>query len=370
LEKDIKDGKLTQGGAPFGVFLAREAEAKGFAAHHSEIKLVSYVAKALGRRPPVTRPSAGLSAPAIRGHNIAVGLSEEKSTEYYLVCVNSETMQTNPIQGLCRTLEAPRYPTWLPNSRVACCSVSGALNVFTFVSEKKQLSHTARIVGVHSKEVRELALCPTKQNLLASTGADGFLCVTDMESRNIVARTSLGSIGGSVKWTGYSDALGVTLDSGTLLLFDTRSNLSKPARSFATSVKTPLYTHCRYGEHFALLGFSNGHIHNIDFRTGSRVSSVEDPYVEGIGQIELAPRGDAFVTSGFYDFSVWRGNPTAGQTSIWSHSKSSASQFYDGPAGDLTYCASFLNEDELVATNSLGYMGIWQQGFDLQDQDF
>jgi len=144
----------------------------------------------------------------------------------------------------------------------------------------------------------------------------------------------------------------------TFFFFDPRSGLTAPVRTINTDHKE-LYTHSRYGQHHVLLGYGNGDILNMDIRTGEIISQVEDHYCEGIGMIELGPQ-HTFVTSGYSDFSVWRHNPTTLETNIWSHRENHELLNLDVT---LTYCATFLNNNVVLATNSLGYLGTWKQRF-------
>jgi len=281
------------------------------------------------------------------------------TNENYLACVDYDRLGTTPIYTLCRTTEGPRNPTYISDTRVVCSTRTGALNVFSFASDKKELAHTTTLRGVHSREVREIGVCPNNSHYLASTGPDRELCVTDLESRTLLVKTKLAATGGSLKWTGYAEGgLGITLDTGFLLFFDPRAGLSEPVLNINSDHKE-LYTQSRYGPHHVLLGYSNGDLLNMDIRTGEIISRVEDYYCEGIGMIEHGPH-HTFVTSGFADFTVWRHNADTLETNIWSHRENHNILNNDVT---LTYCASYVEDDVVLATNSRGYIGTWKQNF-------
>lgn len=307
-------------------------------------------------RPNSKNWNPSISAPAVRGNYILVGADDQKSDESYLVCLDYEQITSRPVLDACPATEGSRYPTWLTDTRIAACSsVNGSLTVYAFDGER--ISQTDVFRGAHTREVRELAVCPFSRQHVASTGADGLLCVTDLSAGTLLTQTTLNGVGGSVKWT--VDSIGVSLDNGRVMFYDVRTSLLKPQISYHPAHPRHLYTHERYSQYYTLLGYSNGDLRNVDLRTGKVIWQVEDHYVEGIGMIES--RGNAFVTSGFSDFTVWKQDPTTREANIWSHSLDGVTNLHDELS--LTFVATWFDHDTILATSSEGRVGIWGQDF-------
>jgi len=351
-----------------GKFVPREKEAQGVAQPYGNIKMSAQIAKFLHGPLPTSHCSA-LSSPAILGDLVMVG-TEDKSAENFLVCIDHNvarrSSRQSPIVAVGGAKDGLLHPVWLGNSHVVCGTEKGLIYLFSFNKEKKSIMNTGVLSGIHSDEIREISVCPIKKDHIASAGADHHLCITDMETSQLVQKVDLKAVAGSVKWSGYSGSdLGVTLDSGKLLLFDQRRGLQSPSLSFDLELKHKrLYTHTRYGEFGYFLGFCNGDVGHIEVRNSAyhMLSEATDYFCEGIGRIDCS-RHNAIVTSGYADFTVWKQNHRTGEMNIWSHSKTSLEEVDP----NLSYCASFITDDVIVATTSNGYLGFWEQGFDLAD---
>jgi hypothetical protein len=358
-EKEIKRPFLHN---TLGSIDNKQNDAPQFSFHHKDFAVAKPLATFL-HRPNSRHWNLSVSAPAVRGTHILVGADDTKSTESYLVCFSNAHQKSMPITDACPASEGSRYPTWISDTRVVACStINGSLTTFAFDGHHLAQTHILR--GVHTREVRELATCPVNPQLVASTGADALLCVTDLSAGTLLARTPLEGVGGSVKWK--EDSIGVTLDNGRLLFYDARTSFLKPQLNYRPGHTSSLYTHDRYSPYYTLMGYGNGALQNLDLRTGKVTWQVEDFYVEGIGMIES--RGNAFVTSGFSDFTVWKQNPLTGEANIWSHSLDGVNDFNEDV--NLIYVATWLDHDTILATNSHGRIGIWTQGFDPLDAHF
>jgi len=86
-----------------------------------------------------------------------------------------------------------------------------------------------------------------------------------------------------------------------------------------------------------------------------RISSIQDPHVEGIGKIKLNSSGTAFAVSGYTDFTVWKID--SGQATFQGHSVVAADGIAN--AGSLTTDACFASCDTVLNICSSSELGLF-----------
>jgi len=278
------------------------------------------------------------------------------------------------------------------------------LDCYKFDFTTNPISHqcVGTMKDLHTASVREIAINPSSSSPYQVATCQGAqltisdLNVGDMTQSRILNTRALDPCNiSSLKWT-MNSTLGLVIGatderSGAVLLIDLRDSTYKPVWILHT--RTPqLYTHCfnpvsvalqppqhesRYiyppfnaavlaprdpirvpsltghqSQFGMLLGYENGVISLVDVRKpNSLISSVEDPYCRGIGDISWNSTSSAFVASGYVDFSVWRYDPTNRQASIWTHSDQSLNP-NDADNNDEIYNAVFWGETTVSATSN------------------
>jgi hypothetical protein len=86
---------------------------------------------------------------------------------------------------------------------------------------------------------------------------------------------------------------------------------------------------------------------------------VQDPYVEAIGNIAFNAEAQAFVVSGFTDFSVWKVNGL--EPKLHSHADlGEAPRHGDG----LACSAVWYDRKTVLSSDNSGTVGLYLQGFD------
>lgn len=205
------------------------------------------------------------------------------------------------IQALSRIDASLEYPLWLTNDRIFGTTGSGDFHIFALGSSKFNLITSLR--KIHSKPIRETAIFPGNPYIVASTGHDKTICLTDLNKGQILGRNNLYHTGSSIKCR-QDYLLGVTREDNMILLYDTRVSLAFPTTTLPCPYPKCLYTHCFYGSNAILLGQADGAIRHLDLRfSKSILSEALDPYCEGIGMIDAEEK--AFVTSGYGEYEFF-----------------------------------------------------------------
>lgn len=90
-----------------------------------------------------------------------------------------------------------------------------------------------------------------------------------------------------------------------------------------------------------------------------RLHTVQDPFVEAIGNIAFNADAQAFVVSGFADFSVWKVNGL--EPKLHSHSESGN----DIKHADGYACSAvWFNTNALLSCDNAGAVGMFLPGFE------
>jgi len=250
---------------------------------------------------------------------------------------------------------------WLTDDVLLGSTGKGNLAMFEF--DGQAVKHTGNIRDVCQSYIREIAVQPGTINSVALGGFDQKLNFLDLNRPDAVftQRLDMQGIIGSVKWAPFHGGSYVScaLDDGKFYLFDARVKI-KEASFFFDSRKEDMYTHERYNEFGVLLGYGDGEMKHIDMRKANKVlHTVQDPYVEAIGNIAFSAEAQAFVVSGFTDFNVWKANGL--EAKIHSHADlSNAPRRGDGYA-----CSAVWFDSQTVLTSdNTGTVGLFIQDFE------
>lgn len=167
----------------------------------------------------------------------------------------------------------------------------------------------------HKDAVREICISEGNKNLVISGGFDGNVFVTDItrlvsdiEKNEKKSENSLypcRDVVGSVSWHPSDSFLAsCTTDTGTLHIFDIRTDKRRPA-IVHDSGKKELYCHAYQDTNSMLLGFGDGTLQSFDVRTKKTVSTLKDPYQRSIGEIRFDFKSRSFATFGVPSVSMW-----------------------------------------------------------------
>eukprot|EP01118_Nematostelium_gracile_P007235 TRINITY_DN2344_c0_g1_i1.p1 TRINITY_DN2344_c0_g1~~TRINITY_DN2344_c0_g1_i1.p1 ORF type:complete len:223 (+),score=58.88 TRINITY_DN2344_c0_g1_i1:804-1472(+) len=168
----------------------------------------------------------------------------------------------------------------------------------------------------HKDAVREICISEGNKNLVISGGFDGNVFVTDItrlvsdiEKNEKKSENSLypcRDVVGSVSWHPNDTFLAsCTTDTGTLHIFDIRTDKRRPAIVHDTG-KKELYCHAYQDVNTMMLGFGDGTLQVFDIRNKKTINSFKDPYQRAIGEIRFEFKSRSFITLGYPSVSMWR----------------------------------------------------------------
>jgi len=309
----------------------------------------------------------GLCKPAIWGDFAIVGTDVADSKHNYLICFNWETMvkdaREDPTTSYLRIPENVTGLHWIAEDVVLASLGHGNVRLYSVSSDRKTLELAGIFDRIHDNSIREVAMCPTNGNQFASGGSDKKLRVTDLTvGTEPVDSVSLNGVVGSIRWPALNQGFcpSSTMDSGVFLLFDVRQGLKKSALDINLH-KQELWAHERYTDHHLLLGFGNGEIYHLDLRKPTEIlHAFNDPYVEGVGNIEYNSASSSFTVSGLSDFTVWKQQAKTDVARVWSHSVSGA-DIFNKPTISMT--ATYINPTDILTASSTGHVGVFLQDF-------
>jgi len=95
-----------------------------------------------------------------------------------------------------------------------------------------------------------------------------------------------------------------TTDTGTLHIFDIRTDKRRPAIVYDT-LKRELFTHSYKDDTSILLGYGDGQIMVFDTRNKRSILAFQDPIQKQIGEIRFDYRIRAFAVFGSPEFTIW-----------------------------------------------------------------
>jgi hypothetical protein len=188
----------------------------------------------------------------------------------------------------------------------------------------------------HKDAIREISVSTGNKNLVISGGFDGNVFVTDIsrlcsdiEKQEKKSENSLypcRDVVGSVSWHPEDSYLAsCTTDTGTLHIFDIRTDKRRPAIVY-DSGKKELYTHAYKDSHTMLLGYGDGSVHVFDTRSKRTLMQFHDPHQKQIGEIRFDYNTKNFAIFGTPEFTLW-GYNDAGMT-LCSHHQMADTSIY------------------------------------------
>jgi WD40 repeat protein len=315
-----------------------------------------------------------LTAPVACGNLIAVATMDDsaEAKAHYLMLLDAKILNETMDNPIIHVLQIPTYVrdlAFVNESTIVCAVGGGDIHVYIIDPETRAMTLFQGMGGIHSKDIRQLAVNGFETHIVATAGNDKNLVVTDLKANVITFRVPHDTGLNGVKFNQYSASMSVITDNGVVLLYDARAKYEKP--QFIYNSRLPhLYSHEYVNDHSVLIGFGDGAMHHIDMRSPKEpVWRTNDPYATGIGRIKYNPRANAFVTSGYTDFSVYRHHCEPGRNNsaeIWSHSlpireKSIESKLLS------SFDADFFDDTTIMTTNSDGYLAMYKQDFTVYD---
>jgi len=179
----------------------------------------------------------------------------------------------------------------------------------------------------HKDAIREISVSEGNKALVISGGFDGNVFVTDIsrlcndiEKNEKKSENSLypcRDVVGSVSWHPEDSYLAsCTTDTGTLHIFDIRTDKRRPAIVYDTG-KKELYCHSYKDSNTMLLGYGDGTIHIFDTRHKRDLMNFPDPHQKAIGEIRFDYKTHNFAVFGTPEFTLW--NYTDTNMSLCAH---------------------------------------------------
>jgi len=179
----------------------------------------------------------------------------------------------------------------------------------------------------HKDAIREICVGQANKNLVISGGFDGNVFVTDIsrlcsdiqknEKKSENSLYPCREVVGSVSWHPEDPYLArCTTDSGTLHIFDIRTDKRRPAVVYDTG-KRELFSHSYRDSITLLLGFGDGSIQLFDTRSRRSVGSFQDPHMKQIGEIRFDYVTKNFAVFGYPEYTLW--GFEEGTMNLWSH---------------------------------------------------
>lgn len=167
----------------------------------------------------------------------------------------------------------------------------------------------------HKDSIREICVSEGNKNLVISGGFDGNVFVTDItrlcsdiqknEKKSENSLYPCRDVVGSVQWHPHDPFLAsCTTDTGTLHIFDIRTDKRRPAIVYDTQ-KRALFAHAYRDSATLLLGFGDGSIHLFDTRSKRTIMNFQDPHQKQIGEIRFNHSTKHFAVFGVPEFTLW-----------------------------------------------------------------
>jgi len=216
----------------------------------------------------------------------------------------------------------------------------------------------------HKDAIREVAVSDGNKNLVISGGFDGNVFVTDItklisdirknEKKSENSLYPCREVVGSVSWHITDPYLAsCTTDTGTLHIFDIRTDKRRPAIVHDTT-KKELYCHSYRDSNNIMLGFGDGTIQIFDLRSKRCTLSMNDPHQNQIGEIRFDHKNNCFATYGSPSVSVFKAQETMTIPCGHASLNSSPSTPYYKTSGDLRR-----GTNQVVLTDSFGNFSVF-----------
>jgi len=285
------------------------------------------------------------------------GTNNSDASTHFLVNIDLDVMtaslRSNPIKSHLQVKEHVSCAKWASSKAIVCAMGRGNIDLIT-VQEHGTMQIAGNANGVHTDEIRDLAIMPTNETMFASGGFDKRLCLVDLTRRHVIQKLDTNQTVGSVKWDITNEAcVNATVDQGKFYIFDTRSSWAKPSVAIKTGIPE-LYTNERFSVHDLLLGFGSGRIAHYDLRTTKEMGHIADPYVKAVGNIQYNQQAAAFAVSGLQDTSIWKHDASKHAAHFRCHSLPGD----NARTGLYAASAVFVGDDSVLTVDSAGMASV------------
>jgi len=297
-----------------------------------------------------------LTRPAAEGSRCLVGTDTPGAKSHWLACMDTSNLAgKEALLGRLAFSETDgevRLVEWIHPELAIVSTGEGALHLVS-ISLSNQLAIHGKLPELHKATLRELALNQGNKAQFAAGGYDRGLTLVDLERPEAFRRLEQAGVIGSVAWPEYNQGVcpSLTLDDGTLLIYDTRVGGAMPPAFKATFGKKDLFAHTRYNDNNLFVGFGDGQIQHVDNRVTNRVlHQFQDPFCLAVGHLEYHRDQNLLLVSGIPDLTVWRFDQATATASPLCH-------FGPGSAplsGDMQINATFTESGEVLAAGTAG----------------
>ena len=297
-----------------------------------------------------------LSRPAAEGTRCLLGTDTPGAKSHWLACMDASNLAGQaPMFGRLAFSEKDgevRHVEWIHPELALVSTGEGALHLVS-ISPSNQLAIHGKLPELHKAPLRDVALNQGNRAQFAAGGYDRGLTLVDLERPEAFRRVEQTDVIGSVAWPGCNQGVcpSLTLDDGTLLIYDTRIGGEVPPAFKATFGKKDLFAHTRYNDNNLFVGFGDGEIQHIDNRVTDRVlHRFKDPYCLAVGHLEYHAARNLLLVTGIPDLTVWRFDMATATAGPVCH-------FGPGEAplhGEGQMNATFTESGDVLATGSNG----------------
>lgn len=165
---------------------------------------------------------------------------------------------------------------------------------------------------LHTAPINRMAMNADRKTL-ATAGSDGRLGLIDVHRFCLDAphvgtqstkRFDLTSNVTSVSWES-SHVVAVTCEDGSLHMFDRRASTGVPCFSYRSAMGG-LTGHVVLADDLVVVSHAAGELHIVDRRTGACDARFNDPAVQRIDELVLAPDGRTIAVVGSPCVSLWQ----------------------------------------------------------------
>ncbi|WP_306602159.1 WD40 repeat domain-containing protein [Geothrix sp. 21YS21S-2] len=297
-----------------------------------------------------------LTRPAAEDTRCLLGTDTPGAKSHWLACMDASNLAGKDALlgrlGFSEQDGEVRLVEWIHPELAIVSTGEGALHLVS-LSPSNQLAIHGKLPEIHKATLRELAINQGNRAQFAAGGYDRGLTLVDLERPEAFRKLEQTGVIGSVAWPGWNQGIcpSLTLDDGTLLIYDTRVGGAIPPAFKATFGKKDLFAHARYSDTNLFVGFGDGEIQHIDNRVTDRIlHRFQDPYCLAVGHLEYHPARNLLLVSGIPDLTVWRVDKATATASPVCHFGSGEAPL----SGDTQVNATFTESGDVLAAGTAG----------------
>jgi len=188
-------------------------------------------------------------------------------------------------------------------------AVNQKLGLVRMASSELAIEDVVMFPEFHKDSIREICISEGNKNLVISGGFDGNVFVTDIsrlcldiqknEKKSENSLYPCKDVVGSVNWHPYDTHLAsCTTDTGTLHIFDIRTDKRRAAIVYDTMKRDGLFAHAYKDTDIILLGYGDGGIISFDMRVKRNINNFQDINQKQIGEIRFDYQTKTFAVFG------------------------------------------------------------------------